>query len=264
MIKENKEFFLYILGTIALIIVTVIVLDIATPGVFSNDECGFLGTKCWFSNLTGTTYTYENPPEMDIDTNKDYKAIIKTNVGDIEIDLLEKNAPIAVNNFVFLAQENYYDNVHIHRVIKESLIQTGDRNTLDSDKENDGQGGPGYSFKDEINWGNLDFSNAKIQQLQNLGYSSNTEVTSVHMMNMSIAMANDGPNMNGSQFFIITASSDDPIVKGLEGRHTVFGSVISGFDIVTKIENVEVDDAKSNSPKPKETIYIMDIVIKVS
>ncbi|MBN2016209.1 peptidylprolyl isomerase [Candidatus Dojkabacteria bacterium] len=201
---------------------------------------------------------------MSIDTSKNYKAVFKTNYGDFEIDLYERNAPVAVNNFVFLVNEDYYDGVKFHRLAKGLLIQAGDRNTLDSNLDNDGLGGPGYTFEDEINWDSMNFSNAKIQQLENLGYSTNSEVESLHLEQKSIALANDGPNTNGSQFFIVTASSDDKAVKGLEGRHTVFGIVISGWEVILNIENIEVDDPSSNFPRPLEDIIINDIEIKVS
>jgi cyclophilin family peptidyl-prolyl cis-trans isomerase len=80
---------------------------------------------------------------------------------------------------------------------------------------------------------------------------------------MSVAMANSGSNTNGSQFFIVTATSDDQAIKGLVGRHTVFGIITYGWDIVEKIENSEVDDPTSNSPRPVEDIIISDVEIKV-
>jgi cyclophilin family peptidyl-prolyl cis-trans isomerase len=261
MIKENKDFFLYILGIIAAVFALIFLLDIVNPGSVSNDECGILGLKCWFARLTQGEKQYDSPPEMTIDTSKDYKAIVKTNYGEFEIDLYEKNAPMTVNNFVFLANEDYYDGVKFHRVAKDLLIQTGDRNTLDSDPDNDGKGGPGYTFDDEINWNSLNLSKAKIQQLEREGFSSTKSITSRDLENRAVAMANSGPNTNGSQFFIITALTSDSTVKGLEGMHTVFGRVSSGWDTVEKIENVEVDDPTSNSPRPVEDVVIEDIEI---
>jgi cyclophilin family peptidyl-prolyl cis-trans isomerase len=148
-------------------------------------------------------------------------------------------------------------------VIRGTLIQTGDRNTLDGNTENDGLGGPGYIFEDEVNWNSLKFSLAKRQQLVNLGYSTNSSVSSKHLLQKSVAMANDGPDTNGSQFFIITGESDDPIVKGLEGRHTVFGEVIEGWDVVLFINSVDVDDEASSSPKPIEDIRVLEVSIEI-
>lgn len=261
MLKEHKDFFLYILGIIALIIVTVVVLDVLIPGTFSKEDCGFLGARCLFSGISPAITSYDEAPSMMIDASKDYYAVIKTNKGDFQIDLFEKNAPVTVNNFVFLTEEDYYDGVLFHRVISGMLIQSGDRNTLDSSKDNDGEGNPGFTIGDEINWPSLNFSQAKQQQLENLGYSSSPNITSVHLQQKSLAMANKGANTNGSQFFIVTADSNDPAVKGLDGRHTVFGAVESGWDVVMDIDAVEVDETNSNTPRPIEDVIIQDIVI---
>ncbi|MBU0976246.1 MAG: peptidylprolyl isomerase [Patescibacteria group bacterium] len=260
MLKENKDFFLYILAIIVLIFVTLFVIDYLLPGTASRGACGFLGYKCWFKKGYEEK-TYSEYPKMIIEQGKDYKATIRTNYGDFEIDLYEENTPLAVNSFVFLAQDDYYDNVKFHRVIKDLLIQTGDRNTLDSNLKNDGEGSPGYIFQDEINWDSLNFSKAKRQQLEEQGYSSNQDVVSKHLGYRSVALANGGPNTNGSQFFIVTGSSGNMIVESLEGRHTVFGKISFGWDVIEKIGGVAVDDPSSNSPKPKEDIIILDIEI---
>jgi cyclophilin family peptidyl-prolyl cis-trans isomerase len=262
MIKENKDFFLYVLGIIGLFILTLLLLDFLSPGTISNEACGLLNFKCWFKSDSEKIKTYNSSPQMVIDTNKEYKAVIKTSLGDFEVNLFKENAEKTVNNFVFLVNENYYDGVKFHRIVKGFIIQTGDRNTLDSISDNDGQGGPGYTFEDEINWESLDLSNAKKQQLENLGYLSDAGIISKHLVQWSIAMANSGPDTNGSQFFVVTGSSNDQIVKGLEGRHTVFGEVSAGFDVVKVINNVQVDNPNSDSPKPTEDIVINDIEIQ--
>ncbi len=261
MIKENKEYFLYIIGIILLTITSILILSFL---VNSNDKnCEFFGLQCFFENLMRKEKIYSKEPEMKIDTNKDYYAVISTSEGDIVIDLFEKEAPHTVNNFVFLANEKYYDGVKIHRVIRDFLIQTGDRNTLDKDKENDGKGNPGYTFKDEINWESLEFSNAKREQLTRLGFSSIEGITSRHLGQKSVAMANSGPNTNGSQFFIVTAESDDPKVIKLDGQHTVFGIVVEGWNVVEKIQSVEVDNPNSDSPRPVADIVIKSVKIEV-
>jgi cyclophilin family peptidyl-prolyl cis-trans isomerase len=230
------------------------------PGTTSRGTCGFLGYKCWFKK-SYVEKTYNEYPKMVLEEGKDYKARVKTNYGDFEIDLYEKHAPLAVNSFVFLAKDDYYDNVKFHRVIKDLLIQTGDRNTLDSNLENDGEGNPGYTFKDEINWESLNLSKAKKQQLAEQGYLSNTDVVSKQLVYRSVALANSGPNSNGSQFFIVTGSSGNTIIESLEGRHTVFGTISYGWDVIDKIQNVEVDDPSSNSPRPKDDVIILDVEI---
>ena len=142
---------------------------------------------------------WNSPPEMQIDPKKTYQATIETNRGTIELELYAQYAPQTVNNFVFLAQEGYYDGVSFHRVIDDFMVQGGDPTGT-------GRGGPGYTFKDEVKDNPLKHE------------------TSV------ISMANAGPNTNGSQFFI--THSPQP---HLNGRHTVFGKVTSGQDVVGAI-----------------------------
>ena len=142
---------------------------------------------------------WSNAPEIKIDTKKKYYATIDTNRGQIELELYPQEAPMTVNNFVFLAQEGFYDGVVFHRVISNFVIQGGDPTGT-------GTGGPGYKFGDET-YGN----------------------PHKHMRG-SISMANAGANTNGSQFFI--AHSPQP---HLDGKHTVFGKVINGLDVVDAI-----------------------------
>jgi len=146
------------------------------------------------------------------DLIKKYKtAVIKTNYGDITVEFYGKESPITVNNFLNLAKKGFYDGTKFHRIIKGFMIQGGDPNSRDNAISTHGLGGPGYKFKDEIN-------NHK------LAYGS-------------LAMANAGANTNGSQFFIVTKDA----VSWLDGKHTNFGKVISGMDVVDKIESVQVD-----------------------
>lgn len=147
---------------------------------------------------------WKNPPEMTIDPTKTYQAFIATNRGTIELQLLPQHAPKTVNNFVFLAQEGFYDGVTFHRVIGNFMIQGGDPTGT-------GSGGPGYRFEDEV---------------RNNPLKHETGV---------ISMANAGPNTNGSQFFI--THSPQP---HLNGRHTVFGRVLRGQDVVDSIRQGDV------------------------
>lgn len=152
---------------------------------------------------------------------------LKTNFGDIEIELFDKDAPKTVANFIKLSKEGFYDGTRFHRVIKNFMIQGGDPNSKDDDWSNDGFGGPGYSFEDEINVNKL--------------------VRGV------LAMANSGPNTNGSQFFIVTAAE----TPWLDGKHTVFGKVISGMEIVDKIENLKtfVNDNPQGQATIEKIVY---------
>jgi cyclophilin family peptidyl-prolyl cis-trans isomerase len=144
------------------------------------------------------------------DLFKEYSgAIIKTNMGDIKVKFYGNESPLTVNNFLNLAQDGFYNGTKFHRVIKDFMIQGGDPNSKDDDWSNDGMGGPEYKFKDEIN--------------------------SHKLVKGSFAMANAGPNTNGSQFFIVTAES----TPWLDGKHTNFGYVTEGMDVVDKIGTTE-------------------------
>ena len=147
---------------------------------------------------------WKTPPAMEIDTDKTYAATIETNRGAIVLDLYPEHAPKTVNNFVFLARQGFYDGVKFHRVIANFMIQGGD-------PTGSGRGGPGYSFQDELAANPLRHGTGVI------------------------SMANAGPNTNGSQFFI--THSPQP---HLDGKHTVFGKVIEGQDVVNAIRQGDV------------------------
>lgn len=138
-------------------------------------------------------------------------ALIKTNFGNIKVEFFNQEAPQTVNNFLKLADEGFYDKTKFHRVIDDFMIQGGDPNSKDDDPTNDGMGGPGYTFEDEFG--------------------------SEKLVRGSLAMANSGPNTNGSQFFIVTADE----TPWLDGKHTNFGKVIEGMDVVEKIEKTKTD-----------------------
>src|SRR3990167_169003 len=155
-------------------------------------------------------------------------AVMKTNMGEIKLELFVKDAPETVGNFIKLANEKFYDGTKFHRVIKGFMIQGGDPNSKDDNWSDDGMGGPGYKFEDEIN--------------------------SHKLARGTLAMANAGANTNGSQFFIITAES----TPWLDGKHTAFGKVLSGLDIVDKIESVKVNE----NDHPIDDVVINSIEIK--
>ena len=144
---------------------------------------------------------YSAPPPMTIDTSKQYTAIIETEKGNLVLELFASDAPVTVNNFVFLAREGFYDGITFHRVISDFMAQAGDPTGT-------GSGGPGYSFDDE--------------------FSDHTHVAG------ALSMANAGPNTNGSQFFITYTPQHH-----LDGRHSVFGQLIEGMDV---LENIQQGD----------------------
>ena len=149
--------------------------------------------------------SYTAPPKMSIDTNKTYTATFDTSRGQIVCDLFVKDAPNTVNNFVFLARDKFYDGTKFHRVIADFMVQGGD-------PQGTGTGGPGYKFGDEVGKSN----------------------PHKHQRG-SLSMANAGPNTNGSQFFITHVKTD-----WLDGKHTVFGQVRSGQEVVDKVKQGDI------------------------
>ena len=142
--------------------------------------------------------TYSAPPPMTIDTSKQYTATIETEKGNLVLELFASDVPVTVNNFVFLTREGFYDGTIFHRVIPGFMAQGGDPTGT-------GTGNPGYSFADE--------------------FTEHTHVTG------ALSMANSGADTNGCQFFITYAPQPH-----LDGKHSVFGQLIEGMDILEKIE----------------------------
>src|SRR5262245_27512119 len=147
-------------------------------------------------------------------------ATMQTNKGTIELDLFDEDAPVTMENFLKLARDGYYDGVIFHRVIEDFMIQGGDPTGT-------GSGGPGYTFEDEAN--------------------------EHPVARGALAMANAGPNTNGSQFFIVTAEA----CPWLDGKHTVFGRVTAGMDVVDEISRVD----KDARDRPRDDIRIESIQV---
>ena len=174
----------------------------------------------------GNVMHWTTPPPMEIDQDKQYTATIKTNMGDIVLQLFPKDAPLAVNNFVFLARQGFYNGVKFHRAVKGFVIQTGDPTGT-------GSGGPGYTFADE-------------------------KVTRDYVAG-TLAMANAGPNTNESQFFIAL----DNLSGRLPKKYSIFGIVTGGFDIVQKIGDVpvKVNPLSGENSLPTVDVHIDSISI---
>ena len=174
---------------------------------------------------SGRTYQqYGAPPLMTINADATYLAHIRTNKGDITVELFVSDAPKTVNNFVFLAREGFYNGVSFHRVLRNFMIQTGD-------PQGDGSGGPGYRFADEP---------------VSRSYSKGI-----------LAMANAGPNTNGSQFFIVHG----PQVT-LPPRYTIFGRVTEGLDAVDEIAASPVQASPQGEvSSPIESLLIESVEI---
>jgi cyclophilin family peptidyl-prolyl cis-trans isomerase len=163
---------------------------------------------------------FDGPPPMCIDPNKRYTAVMSTSKGDMTIALDPAAAPKTVNNFVVLARYHYYDGIVFHRIIPGFVLQGGD-------PQGDGRGGPGYRFEDE------------------LPPAGRYEVG-------SLAMANAGPDTNGSQFFVISGDSG----VRLPPQYSLFGKVVKGLDVVADIESVG-----TQSGTPTETVTINSVTI---
>ncbi len=170
------------------------------------------------------TLKFAKPPPMCIDPNRRYTAEIKTNLGLITADLVPKAAPQTVNNFVVLARYHYFDGISFHRIIPGFVIQGGD-------PELNGRGGPGYEFADE------------------LPQAGQYKVG-------SLAMANSGPNTNGSQFFIVTGEQG----AALPPQYSLFGQVTGGLDVVQKID--AAGSPNSQEGKPTQVVTMETVTIK--
>lgn len=211
-IKDNKKILLLALG---LLVVSVVGM------LYLNQSPNNMITPLPDSNR-------ENPelqePEQVLKEGIDYKALIRTSMGDIELDLFELETPITVNSFVYLTQQDFYNNTAFHRVIDGFVIQGGD-------PKGDGTGGPGYEIVDEI-------TNRKFESY-------------------TLGMANAGPNTNGSQFFITSGNIPKESLDVLSGNYTVFGKVTKGFTVVDSIEKVKTD----SNDKPHQPVKVEEITI---
>jgi cyclophilin family peptidyl-prolyl cis-trans isomerase len=189
---------------------------------------GFKTTKDQQNNITSTT-TLTSTTTMNL-PEKITSAIFTTNKGQIEVTFTD-TAPLAVKNFATLALSGFYNGTRFHRVIRDFMIQGGDPLSKDATmKDKWGTGGPGYSFKDETS-------------------------PSDQLPQGTLAMANSGPNTNGSQFFIVTSIAGTP---WLAGKHTVFGHVTSGLDVVLRIGDLQTDGAD----RPLQDVIVEHIDIK--
>ncbi len=172
--------------------------------------------------LSTERQTQFSKADQVLEQGKDYRAVIETNKGRIMVDLFQDDAPETVNNFVFLARNRYYDGVVFHRVLEDFMAQTGDPTGT-------GRGGPGYTFGDETDNGRS------------------------HIAKGTLSMANAGPGTNGSQFFITFAET-----PWLDGKHTVFGKVTEGLDVLDKLERIDPMRASRAEPDVMESVTILE------
>lgn len=210
-VKDNKKILLLAVG----------LLVASVFGLYLTKSGGLLSMDTELSDLTRETYSQV---EQVMEQNIDYKAILKTSVGEITIDLLEKETPLTVNSFLFLAGKNYFEDMIFHRVIKDFVIQTGDPSGT-------GTGGPGYTVKNEI--------------------------TERKYAAYVVGMANSGADTNGSQFFITSGNIATSNAAYMDGKYTIFGVVTKGFAVVDSIEKVETDA----NDKPVNDVKLVSVQI---
>jgi len=260
MFKENKDFWLYLVG----IIMMFILIFYGTKSYMDEN-----GIKFSDVNLM-SDLDVENDDSSDVkielvndekqgietddpfDTNRDYYAIIDTNKGRFSIELFEKNAPNTVANFISLSTKGTYNGTKFHRLIEDVLIQGGSTSTLDTNITNDRFGDVGYVIDDEINWDSLDYSQSLKDELSSKGYTSAYRIASKDIAKYRLAMANSGPNQNSSQFFIVLGDALVPSVDALRGKHTVFGEIIDNIELIDTF-----NDYETTSPD----FHLMDDII---
>jgi len=251
MFKKENETWLYLIG----IVLMFAVIAIAGKQIF----IPVLSGKASLNSIaSGNT---QNKPQFTKNKKKNYLAKIETNYGAMTAILYAPSAPQNVNNFINLAKSSYYNGTKFHRLIPNFLIQGGDKNTLQSNVGDWGLGNPGYLIEDEVNWDSLNLSNDQKTKLNNAGYASTPGIVSHPLERYSLAMANSGPNTNGSQFFIIIAPSDDSRLRDLQGYFTVIGKVINGTDVLDQLNRIPVDDPTNNVPHPTKDIVLQKIEI---
>lgn len=181
------------------------------------------------SRLPNGKPQWASPPAMQIDPSQTYSAILETSMGRIKIELWAKEAPKTVNSFVFLARQGFYDGTTFHRIIKDFMIRGGD-------PLGDGTGGPGYRFEDEL----------PVKHSYEAGI---------------VAMANAGPNTQGSQFFI--CSGPDARYLDTRPNYTQFGRVVEGMEVVLAISSVEVEANRwGELSKPKQPVVINRVTVE--
>jgi cyclophilin family peptidyl-prolyl cis-trans isomerase len=203
------------------VVLALALLALGSIGVTACGSAPNEGAATTGGEPAGAALQWSSPPAMEIDPSKSYEALFKTEIGDIRVRLFPHQAPVTVNNFVFLARQGYYDNTTFHRVLPGFMAQGGDPSGT-------GAGGPGYTFEDEFDQ-DLQFDRPGL-----------------------LAMANRGPNTNGGQFFITYAPTPH-----LNGLHTIFGEVVEGAEV---LNSLTPRDPQANPDYQGDTLVSVEII----
>ncbi|HEV2127432.1 MAG TPA: peptidylprolyl isomerase [Thermomicrobiales bacterium] len=218
------------MGCAAVLAMAAGVTDVAAQGAFEPEGCWSEDERIEPDTEAENVFLFpqwETAPDMVIDEDADYTAVIETNKGDMTFDLNIEAAPVAVNNFICLANNGFYDIVPFHRVIEGFMVQSGDPTGT-------GAGGPGYRFEDELPGDDLDYTRG------------------------TLAMANAGPDTQGSQFFIVHAD----LPADFPRDYTIFGELVEGEDVLDDIADSAVVPSLQGEPsRPVEFVVIEDITI---
>ena len=206
---------------IALGVAAIAMVALSACGSATSGNAATLPTAPSEAEEGGTPLEWSSPPAMEIDPSKSYEALFKTEIGDFSVRLFPEQAPVTVNNFVFLARQGYYDNTTFHRVLPGFMAQGGDPTGT-------GGGGPGYTFDDEFD-PDLQFDRPGL-----------------------LAMANRGPDTNGGQFFITYAPTPH-----LNGLHTIFGEVVEGAEVLSSLR---LRDPQANPDYQGDGLLSIEII----
>ena len=206
-----------------------------------------------------------NPPKVTKPNREEMKKIenelvvFETSMGNFKLELYPEAAPLTVNNFRRLVAEKFFDGTIFHRVINDFMIQGGGYDEKSVSKD------PGYKFKDEINAKSLGLDETTIKSYTEEGYKYDAKLKSIKLDYGVLAMANAGPNTNSSEFFIISKKDGvnyQDATPWLIGRHTGFGRVVQGMEVVEKIQKVKTYKNKEDEKDTKNDKPLQDVIVK--
>jgi len=259
MFKQQGGFWLYFFGIIIMFLVIFYIAETLMgkqPGASLFKPKAQVTAAPSITKVSSTgTAQQTSLPSTTSTVAVDYYGVIKTNKGEIKIELYEKNAPNTVSNFINLANSDYYNDTKFFKLIPGFVLQGGS-------KTNTNVGGPGYTIPDETNWDSLDYEEDLRIVLRQEGYRSIRKLASIPLDKYVLSMVGVRPNTAGSQFYVVLANKNDNRLLELRGRSTVFAKVIEGQQIIDMIGASSVDNSLGYA-SPVEDLIIQDINIFV-